>query len=74
MADMDPQMRQMLERIMVEMRGMFPSHFRLTLLARNASLTAPDRDIMITEDQLDKAVKALDRIHMESLLTRGGLN
>lgn len=67
----DPEMMRALGGIMQEMRGMFPSHFRLTLVARNASLSAPDNDVMITEDTLDKVIPALQRIESTSMLSRG---
>lgn len=67
----DPDMMRALEGIMMEMRGMFPSHFRLTLIARNASLSAPHKDVLITEDTLDKVIPALQRIESASLLSRG---
>lgn len=64
----------MLEKIMGEMRGVFPSHFRLTLLARNSSLLSPDKDILITEEPLEKVCDALNRIRMEQLLSPVGVN
>lgn len=71
--EMNQEHQRALEQIMMQMRGMFGRHFRLTLLARNASQVSTDKDILITEDNLDDVEGAVCRIRIERL-NRGGAN